>query len=71
VPDRNTIYVVLVRLGESSRTIRVEGDILQRFYFAGRITWSTYGFYETTQRFTEFVTTLHRQEGVHVSIDGA
>ena len=71
MPDPNTIYVVLVRQGDHSRTVRVEGDILQRCYFAGRITWSPYGFYETTERFTEFVTALHRQEGVHASIDGS
>jgi hypothetical protein len=71
VPDQNTIDVVLVRHGVSSRTVRVEGNILQRCYFAGRIIWSPYGFYETTERFTEFVTTLHQQEGVHASIDGS
>jgi hypothetical protein len=71
VPDPGKSYVVLIRWGESSRRLTVPGDILQRFAFAGRIVYNSEGkFYETTSRFSDFVTRLREQEGVHVSVDG-
>jgi hypothetical protein len=71
MPDQSKTYVVLVRWGLFSRTLEVPGDILQRFVFAGRVTYNNGGFYETTGRFVDFVTLLHRQEGLHVSVDGS
>jgi hypothetical protein len=71
MPDPSRIYVVLVRWGLLSRTVQVPGDILQRFVFAGRVKYNSGGFYETTGRFVDFVTLLHRQEGLHVSVDGS
>jgi hypothetical protein len=72
MPDQSKTYVVLIRWGLFSRTLEVPGDILQRFAFAGRIVYNSAGkFYETTDHFSDFVTRLREQEGLHVSVDGS